>query len=636
MAGKILTPTVLSVAHGEGTVACDFGQRADALGRIACGFDKKSPEILLDFGRKVTGYLEIRTDGHSGDSFKLRYGPTSDCLHMRQRVPMPETQVYLGEYYIACRYLALSIDTDSIQANDVYANIVSVRLITSQYPVVYGGAFTSEDDVLNTVWRRGAYTLELCLQKYRESCRYRMKNFDESIGAFSANWKGPYGTYVIMDGPRRDREAWLGDIRAEALGIYTAFGAYDVCKNSLALFGDLERTDGFTVGSGSTWQNFIEYNLWGVIAVWECYFYTGDLAFLEHALPHVRNILSAVESRLDERGFISNDASWMWTIPREGYNAGTQAILYETLRCGAQIERVLHFSVQSAHWESLREKIKKNIIREFWNEKKGVFEENLRLKLSKKPVLLDVNCYAVIFGIANEEKAERILRYLKDNMWTPYGSVTMDMKIEDAELDDDLKYYPLTRLVKSAPNPKAELERFMWAHNRTVWPFINAYEVEARFCVGDVEGALELIQRCWGQPYFDETDTFWEFVHPENPVFNSGSCYYLPKDDCYNSAAHGWSGWVGYLMQSYILGVKPVKPAFSVTAITPQTGHLRHVNGVVPTPHGDISVKIEKATDVYRLTVTKPAAVEIYVNLTEAETGGSKTNVTILDNGENE
>ena len=629
MAGKLLIPKIISVDAYEGELIYDAtGNRID---KIACGFEMKSPRVVFDFGRKVTGYLQIKVGAHSADSFVVRYGPVSDCLHMSERIPMPPHGEYLGDYYIACRYLCLYIDSDSIQANDVYATGVELSLISSQYPVCYAGSFTCEDEALNTVWRRGAYTLELNMQKYRESCRFRKKPFDQGIGAFSAAWKGPWGNYVLMDGPRRDREVWLGDVRAEALGVYTAFAAYDVCKSSIALFGDLARNDGLTVGSGSTWQGFTEYNYWGIVAVWECYLYTGDRSFLEHALPHVRNILEHTDSRLDARGFISNNASWMWTIPREGYNAGTQAILYFALECAAKIERVFHFEKQAAHWDALREKIKESINAEFWNEEKGVYEEAIRLIADELPVLLDINVYAVLFGLADAQRSARILAYLREHMWTPYGSATMDKKIRNARLDPALRCYPLIHLVQRAPDPVAELERFMWAHNRKVWPFINAYEVQARFVAGDTDGAIQLIKNCWAQPHFDQTDTYWEIVDPENPVFNSNTCYYLPKDDCYNSAAHGWSGWVGYLMQTYLLGVMPTAPGFAKARVSPQTGCLQSVRGEVPTPHGTIEVSVEKTDACYRVVVRKPRAIELEVCLQDADVAGRVTEISVVD-----
>ena len=633
MAGKVMLPVIQSVIENEGVVECKTGpvSKNEVIGRVFCGYRKVSPEILFDFGKKVTGYLEIQVKEHSNDWIHLWYGPTLDCMHMHMAIKMPHCGVFQSEHYIACRYIKLSIETDSIQSQDVFAELLSLKLYSSQYPCSYVGNFVCDDDLLNTIWRRGVYTTELCMQKQSEACWYRMKDRPEFLDRFSREWKGRYSDYVLFDGPRRDREAWLGDIRTEALTVYTAFAAYDICKSSIDIFADLQRKDGSTVGDASNWMNFTEYNFWGIIAVWENYLYTGDRNFLEHIYPFIKNLISFIDSRMDERGFIYNDSHWMWTLPREGYNAGTQMILFRALECAALIEKEMYDAEESKRLQQLSVQVKEQINCCFWNEEKGVYEDSLRLIIQDMPVLLDVNCYAVIFNVADEQQAKRILHYLKENMWSANGSTTLDHAITNAELEKGLTFYPLRDLVESACDSKAELLKLMYPHNKTVWPFINGYEVEARLKTGDIDNAFTLIKQCWGQEYFNETDTFWEFVDPKNPVFNSGSCYYLPKDDCYNSAAHGWSGWISYLMQSYILGIMPLKAGFKEAKIEPQTGSLQKITGRVPTPNGIIFAEITKDENIYQLYIEKPKTVSLNVHLTKEELKGRKQKVTMID-----
>ena len=183
----------------------------------------------------------------------------------------------------------------------------------------------------------------------------------------------------------------------------------------------------------------------------------------------------------------------------------------------------------------------------------------------------------------------------------------------------------------NAPDPAAEMVLRMRPHNKMVWPFANAYEVESRFMAGDVDNAFELIRRCWDTDRFAETDTYWEIVDPENPVFNFGPCVPDSKDDCYNSAAHGFSGWVAHILQAYVLGVKPVKPGFAETAVRPQTGHLNTVSGTVPTPHGRIAVRIEKTAEVYRLEIQAPAGVAVTAELSDKELGGRRKDIVITE-----
>ena len=624
MLETMLNPKIRWIREKDGMVQT-IGKSPDAASfRMECSSERESPEILLDFGRKVTGYVVIRTGAHSGDYFSLKYGPVEDCLILPLRAPMPYGGVYESEHYIACRYLRLSLSSDALQPQRVFAEDISVCLLASQYPVAKTGAFTCEDPDLNLVFERGAYTLELCMQKNSECCWYRMLDRPEFVDTFAREWKGRFSDYVIYDAPRRDRETWLGDLRAESLLAHTAFGAYDVVKNTLSLFYDIQRKDGTIPGSGSTWMDFLEFAVWGIIASWECYVYSGDHAFLEYMAPYVRKFIAYTDAHADERGFLFGDGSWCWTLPREGYNAGLQVLFTEALRCTAAMERALYNEDEAIRLENLREMIRENIQKEFWDEEAGIYRDTLRIVTPVMPVLLDVNCYAVVFGLATKEQAKRILAYARKHMWCEAGSTTLDVKITEAQLDESATRYPLADRIRSAPDPQKEMLWYMQPHNKMVWPFVNAYEVEARFLTGDTEGAFELIRRCWDTERFAETGTYWEIVDPDNPVFNFGTCVHVSKDDCYNSAAHGFSGWVAHLLQAYVLGVKPQKPGFAQTSVRPQTGPLRQISGAVPTPSGLLRVRIEKTDEVYTIEVIAPRGVQVSIDLSEQELGGRR------------
>lgn len=626
---KRLQATIRWIQENEGKVETACDQDGNITFSIEANSHSRSPEILLDFGKKVTGYVVIKAESHSQDFFELKYGPVEDCLILPLTAPMG---MYQSEHYVACRYLRVGVSSKSLQPQRVFAQKISLYLLPSQYPVDNCGSFCCDNEKLNRVFQRGAYTLELCMQKNSEACWYRMLERPEFVDSFARNWRGRYGEYVIYDAPRRDREAWLGDLRAESLLAYTAFGAYDVVKNTLSLFYDLQREDGNIPGSGSTWMDFVEFAVWGMIASWECYEYTGDKEFLAYMYPHVTRFVAYAEAHCDERGFLFGDGSWMWTFPREGYNCALQMLYAEALRCISAMEREMNNGTEAERLSALRNRILQNINETFWDEERGVYREVLQLKTPTMPVFLDVNCYAVVFHIATPDQAKRILAYIKEHMWCEAGSTTLDVKIQEAQLEDGITRYPLTDRIRAAADPCKELVWYMQPHNKMVWPFMNAYEVEARFLSDDIDGAFELISRCWDDQRFSETGTFWEIVDPENPVFNFGPCVHVSKDDCYNSAAHGFSGWIAHLLQAYVLGVKPKKPGFAEVSINPHTGSLTTVEGTVPTPRGSIQVHITKTESVYALHITAPATVTVIAEISEQELACRKKTISITNN----
>lgn len=572
----------------------------------------RSPEFLLDFGRKTTGYLHIELEGSSRDSLRLDFGPLRRSLHVRRDIRMPEAGVaYVDGEYLACRYLRLSFRGLSRQPAPISVRIRRLGLVFSGYPAVYRGEFRCDRPELERIWETGAYTVQLCMQKHTASSAYQFDLLPEPNRDFIRNWRSRYSPYVIFDGPRRDRETWLGDIRTEALVIYGAFGADEVVKSSLEVFLDLQRPDGTTVGCGATWQEFREYNLWWVIAIWECFLFTGDRDFLRYFYPGIRALVGWIRNRQDERGFLFNDGNWMWTLPREGYSSATQCILVRTLEDVAKIEREMDNEPEAARLEADAARIREGINRVFWDGERGIYIDHLRLLNADTPVMSDVNVYAVLFGIADDRQRTRLLSYLRAHMWTPYGSATLDRRIETAYLAPDVRHYGLAGFVRGHPEPEKAIVEFMYPHNRQVWPFINGYEVEARFAAGDEEGAFELMDRCWGNMLRGEPGTFWECVDADTGEFPLRSFFPGSKMDCINSAAHGWSGWISWILQACVLGIRPVSPGFRRIRVSPRLGPLQQVSGRVPTPLGAISAAWVRTEEVLSLDMTLPEGIDI-------------------------
>lgn len=590
--------------------------------------NQKSPELLFDFGIKTTGYFFVELEGHSADQLQLDYGPVKDMVTSRKTINMPNPgNLFVDAEYIACRYLRVSLKSESSLPIDLFASIKSIGLKFSAYPAVYKGNFESRDERLNRIWEVGAYTAQICMQKNVYSSSYQ--TLPEKNTKFVENWRNQYSPYVMFDGPRRDREVWVGDLRTEGLIAYSAFGAYDVLKSSLILFHDLQGTDGIVPGCGSTWQSFREYNLWYIVSLWENYLFSGDKTFLEYMYPSFKSFMEWLKFNLNEDGLLFNEATWMWTFPREGYGSATQCILYLMLEDAAKIEEVMENEAEAGVLRTMAAKTKEAINRLYWDEDKGVYFDLIKIKDHEQAVLSDVNNYAVAFGIADQERSHRVLDYLKKYMWNPYGSTTIDHKIENPELTDDA-HMGIAWVVRSKPNPKEVLKSLMWAHNKQIWPFMVAYEVEARLVAGDVDNALELIDLCWGNMLDKEPGTFWEMVNAEDGSFDIRPFQAYSKTDSMNSAAHGWSGWVSYLMQAYVLGVKPIGAGFKLTSIQPQLGKLTTLKGAVATPHGKIEVLINKNAVTYEILFKAPECIEVTVAVSDQELAGRKLEVKSL------
>jgi alpha-L-rhamnosidase len=161
----------------------------------------------------------------------------------------------------------------------------------------------------------------------------------------------------------------------------------------------------------------------------------------------------------------------------------------------------------------------------------------------------DGNALALLFGLAEGERAERVMDTLKRENWSPYGSAMM-----------------------SAPSRAKDTRDGVY----TISPPFCTYEAEARFLLGDDENALQLIKNCWGTMIRKGAKTFWEYA-PNHPA------------DCWQYRAHAWSAGCTYLLSAYVLGIRPQKAGYDKVLFRP-SAQLDSFQGVVPTPRGEIAV----------------------------------------------
>jgi hypothetical protein len=59
-------------------------------------------------------------------------------------------------------------------------------------------------------------------------------------------------------------------------------------------------------------------------------------------------------------------------------------------------------------------------------------------------------------------------------------------------------------------------------------------------------------------------------------------------------------------MSAFVLGVRPLEPGYKRALIAPRLGDLTWAEGKLPTPHGPIAVRVEKAEPGLIVEVTLP------------------------------
>jgi hypothetical protein len=430
-------------------------------------------------------------------------------------------------------------------------------------PSDYQGYFESSSGAFNTMYYDGAYTEQTDMQP---------------AGTNGATQPS------VLDGAKRDRAIWSGDLGIEGQGIADTLGTKgnDYVKQSLLTLitsspqgGGLNGDTLFRTGPYSN-----SYSSWTLDASTEYYRNTGDAAFAQQVLPSLEGQLSYDATLTDGSGLIVTGANisttnggYDWDFydgAKTGVVTAYNALYYRALQDVAYIEAGLGSTAKAAAYNRTAGQVRDAINAHLLNPSTGTYylSESDHATLAQ-----DGNALAVLFGIAPATDVPRILNSMK-SLWGPHGS----------------EPYSGT------------------TYSNLISPFITAFEVEADYLAGDTSDAERLLSLTWDQmidprsPFY--TGTMWENIGPDGTATEART-----------SLAHGWASGPTPIMISDVLGVQPVAPGYRTFTVDPHPGTLRWAQGAVPTPYGQITVRWECNGPRLSVTVTVPPQATAFITL---------------------
>lgn len=587
-ASRTVTPT--TVFRTTGTVA----NPANVLHARTTALTGSGSSITLDFGEEVGGLVTVHF-GAGGDadqqlglafSESSQYvGTASDASNggggadgaiYAPATPGSSWTMPAASLRGGFRYLTLfansagTIDLDQVSlAISFDPDLANLR--------DYDNYFYSSDPLLNKIWYAGAYTVQT---------NTIAPTTGRVWGPPATGWDNSgtvgVGSEVLVDGAKRDRTVWPGDLGVSVPTEFASLGDLTPTRNALTTLYDHQAASGELPYAGPE-VNFYgsdTYHLWTLVGTANYYQYSHDLAWLTGEWA---NYVRAVDFSLAEVGSdglmtVQNTADWARS-DQGGENIEANALLYHALVTGAQLATVEGDSADASHWNSVATTLRTAINATLWDDAAGEYRDNPTSDLLPQ----DGNSLAVWYGVAPADRAARVSAALTTN-WNSYGATTPE-------------------------------------NGGQISTFPGSMELAAHLAASDTTQALDLMRREWGYMLnspLGTGSTFWE-GYLANGQFGYGGAYM--------SNAHGWATGPTSALTFDVLGIQPTTIQGGYD-IAPQTGDLGSAQGSLKTPFGDIKLAwthdVRSGVFTEQLTAPTPAVSQI-----EVPTYGARTAVTV-------
>ncbi|KDQ25617.1 glycoside hydrolase family 78 protein [Pleurotus ostreatus PC15] len=567
--------------HGNGSyVVLDWLQEYG--GRLSLHIDKATPQsaLSLSFSESPQFISPLRSDDSCHSI------PTMDGDGV-QSLPQPLTAgrftQTIGQQRGGFRYLTIVSNSDApVTISDISLSITFMPHFDDLRD--YSGYFSAEDpsfhdkDFLTKLWYAGAYTVQTNTFDVNEARQQPCPAQGWANNASAGPVEGP----VLVDGAKRDRNIWPGDMGISTHTEFVSTNDMLPTKNSLlVMFSTQDPATGALQYSGPpiNAHGSATYIAWSLIGTHSYFLYTGDLDLVKTVWANYTKALDFLQSHVDELGLMNVPVEFQNDWGRDGgagHNSAMNALLYQTLVTGADLASHLGDEQLSASFLQNSTAIKAAFNRVLWDSEAGMFRDNETSTLFPQ----DGNSLAVLYNVTETEEQNQAISSGLTQFWTDIGPVS-------PELDD------------------------------TIIPFVGGFEVQAHFVAGQGERGLDLLRKEWGYMLYTNLSvqsTLLEgFTKNGSLGYRSAAGYNF--DHSYTSHAHGWATGPTPALTFFILGLTITSPKGATWSVAPVLGDLKAAEGGFETALGWFGVKWTLRNRVFVLQISTPRGTNGRVRL---------------------
>ena len=243
--------------------------------------------IVLDFGKELSGGLRITNRGSNAGH---------NLIHITFGESVSEVMTKVGEFnstndhsprefdYLLPDFSTIEVGNTGFRfvkidfPRDINQRIYSINAIEHLLDDKMFGEFESSDEELNKIFEVASRTATLCVQNY------------------------------ILDGIKRDRLVWSGDLFQEIKSIFYLYGNIKEIEKTLLFIEETNKMPCYIQGMPT-------YSLWYIACLNEYFKFVGKCKFLEERSKYVEDILNLINKAVNKDGLLIYDDSINYALP---------------------------------------------------------------------------------------------------------------------------------------------------------------------------------------------------------------------------------------------------------------------------------------------------------------------------------
>ncbi|OQE69652.1 hypothetical protein PENNAL_c0130G06707 [Penicillium nalgiovense] len=374
---------------------------------------------------------------------------------------------------------------------------------------------------------------------------------------------------VSVDGSRRDRIAYAGDLDMTTGTAFASTYGQEYINGSIELLGSFQLSPGFfgpnakiqqpprTTPIDANTTGLIGYSFSMVSSMAHFYEQTGNTDFLDRWAPKAAKMFDWAHSQTLPNGLFNiSDAAlggdWNYYDPALSGVVAKFNLVY-AYSLSRWIPYMENTSLNKTLYEERLISLQNAINKHLWSSSQQAYY----LSDSHKDFFSqEANALAILSDTTshNSHNSKTVLATMARELTVPAGVLAFSNK--------------------SAASGWAQL----------ISPYASGYHLKAAFYANDGDSAIDLLKGVWGPmsdpSHANYTGCFWEILG------NDGT----PGIGLPTSMCHAWSSGPTADLSRYVLGVQPVTPGFKNWQVVPQSLNLNWAHGKHPIPNGQISV----------------------------------------------